>query len=167
MDVSSIRMLFGYNYWANRKIMEASARLDTEQLVAPCGASLGSLFGTLVHLLDSEYGWHMLLEKGTTEAFDQINTQGFHDLKALELRWDQEERSLREYLARLRDSDLLSHVQYAGDNGQIRDRILWQCMVHVVNHGTHHRSQAAAILKGYGCAPIALDMTLFLNEMKQ
>ena len=34
----------------------------------------------------------------------------------------------------------------------------------VVNHGPQHRSEAAAILTGYGYSPGELDFTVFLNE---
>ena len=43
-----------------------------------------------------------------------------------------------------------------------RDRILWHCLYHVVNHGTQHRSEAAALLTDYGSSPGDLDFTLFL-----
>ncbi len=43
-------------------------------------------------------------------------------------------------------------------------RVLWHCLLHVVNHGTQHRSEAAAILTGYGYSPGGLDFTMFLNE---
>jgi uncharacterized damage-inducible protein DinB len=39
-------------------------------------------------------------------------------------------------------------------------------MRHVVNHGTHHRSGAAAILTDYGHSPGGLDFTAFLNEQQ-
>lgn len=45
-----------------------------------------------------------------------------------------------------------------------RERLLWHCLLHVVNHGTQHRSEAAAILTGYGRSPGDLDFTAFLNE---
>ncbi len=167
MNIDAIRMLFDYNYWANGRILRACTGVSAEQLVAPTEASFGSLLGTLVHLLDSEYGWRVLCEHGTTDSFDQVKVEDFRDLKVLQLRWQQEERLMREYLAHLGNDDLGRHVRYTGGNGQIRDRILWQCLAHVVNHGTHHRSQAAAILKRYGCPAVALDMTLFLNEIAE
>jgi uncharacterized damage-inducible protein DinB len=41
---------------------------------------------------------------------------------------------------------------------------VWQTIVHVVNHGTQHRSEAAAILTGYGQSPGELDFDTFLIE---
>jgi uncharacterized damage-inducible protein DinB len=37
-------------------------------------------------------------------------------------------------------------------------------MAHVVNHGTQHRAEAAALLTDYGCSPGDVDMIYFLDE---
>ncbi len=71
-----------------------------------------------------------------------------------------------EYLDRLTNDNLIEYVRYAGDKGEKRERLLWHCLLHVINHGTHHRSQAVSILKGHGCLPVALDLTAFLNEQR-
>ena len=42
--------------------------------------------------------------------------------------------------------------------------ILWQVLVHVVNHGTQHRAECAALLTGFGHSPGDMDMSLFFNE---
>ena len=46
-----------------------------------------------------------------------------------------------------------SHRHYTNEKGEPRDRILWHCLYHVVNHGTQHRSEAAALLTDYGFIP--------------
>ncbi len=71
---------------------------------------------------------------------------------------------MRDYLAHLTDADLASIVRYTTDEGDKRKRVLWHCLLHVVNHGTHHRSEAAEILTGHGYSPGELDFTAFLNE---
>jgi uncharacterized damage-inducible protein DinB len=71
---------------------------------------------------------------------------------------------MRDYLASLTDDDLTDLVRYTVDTGQKRERLLWHCLWHVVNHGMQHRSEAAAILTGYNHSPGDLDFTLFLNE---
>ncbi len=88
----------------------------------------------------------------------------FPALDVLEQRWDEEERAMRDYLARLSDDDLTDYVRYTTDEGEKRERVLWHCLLHVVNHGTQHRSEAAVILTGYGHSPNGLDFTAFLNE---
>lgn len=75
-----------------------------------------------------------------------------------------EEQAMRAYINGLTDEDMNSHIKYTTDEGIHRDRILWHCLYHLVNHGTQHRSEAAAMLTSYGASPGELDFTLFLNE---
>jgi uncharacterized damage-inducible protein DinB len=41
---------------------------------------------------------------------------------------------------------------------------LWKLVLHVVNHGTHHRSQVSGFLRTLGHAPPPLDLVYFYRQ---
>ena len=166
MNIRDIFTIYNYNYWATGKILTASAQLSPEQFILPTTHSFGSLRGTLMHTLDAECSWRMLLEKDTLAYFDALKEDDFPTFVSLEQRWKEEERLMRNYLNSLSEDDLIDYVRYTTDEGDKRERVLWHCLLHVVNHGTHHRSEAAAILTEYGHSPGELDFTVFLNEQQ-
>jgi uncharacterized damage-inducible protein DinB len=106
----------------------------------------------------------MLLQHNTLDYFDTMHEEEFTTFESLEQRWQEEELAMRDYLVHLSDASLTGLVRYTTDEGDARERVLWHCLLHVVNHGTHHRSEAAAILTDYGHSPGGLDFTAFLNE---
>ncbi len=166
MNLTDILTLYDYNNWANAELLSASQQVNPEQFLAPVAHSFGSLRGTLVHILDAECAWRMLCGHGTLEYFGALDEAAFPTLEGLEQRWAEEERALRNYLATLTDDDLRGYLRYTTAEGDRRQRPLWHCLWHVVNHGTHHRSDAAAILREYGVATEGLDFTRFLNETR-
>ena len=165
MNIQDIQLIYDYNYWANKKILAASAKVTQEQFLAPASFPYGGLRGTLLHILDAEWGWRMFLQNNDWSASD-LDQADFPILSAFQERWVKEEQEMRAYLASLRDEDMNIHRHYKTNNGEPRDRILWHCLLHVVNHGTQHRSEAAALLTDHGCSPGDVDFTVFLNEYK-
>jgi len=166
MNLRDILTLYDYNYWATRRILSVSAQVSPEQFIVSTAHSFGSLRGTLVHTLDSEAAWHMLLQYNTLAYFRALKEEDFPTFESLEGRWKEKELIMRDYLIHLTDDDLTGMIRYATDEGDQRERVLWHCLLHVVNHGTHHRSEAAAILTDYGHSPGGLDFTAFLNEQQ-
>jgi uncharacterized damage-inducible protein DinB len=163
MNIKDIHLIYEYNYWANGRLLARAADVSPEQFIAPASFPCGGLRGTLVHILEAEMAWHMRCHGAGVP--EELSEDGFPDLAILEARWRGEEKTMRAYLAGLRDGDLNNHVRYTSFlNGKSYDRILWHCLYHVVNHGTQHRSEAAALLTNYGCSPGDLDFTVFLNE---
>ena len=164
MKSSDILILYDYHYWASRRILAAAAPVSQEQFLAPAGQGLGSLRQILTHCIDAEFGWRTLWQTGTVDGFESVTEDEFPTVAALAQRWAQEEQATRGYLAGLTDDDLTGYVRYTAYAGVKRERLLWHCLWHLVNHGTQHRSEAAAILTGYGYSPGDLDFTMFLNE---
>jgi uncharacterized damage-inducible protein DinB len=154
--------LYEYNYWSNRRILSAAATLNPEQFLAPAGYGRGGVRGTLTHTLDGEYSWRMLLQFNTM-TFDMTEAE-FPTFEALKTRWEDEEKAMRAYLAGLSEEEMNGIVRYTIEGGLKRQRIRWHCLLHVVNHGTQHRSEAAALLTGFDRSPGDIDFTMFLNE---
>jgi uncharacterized damage-inducible protein DinB len=124
------------------------------------------LRGTLLHILDTEWGWHMLLQYNVLSLPD-LDIQDFPNVAAFQERWGKEEQETRIFLAGLSDEDLVGYRYHTTSAGEPRDRILWHCLLHVVNHGMQHRSEAAGLLTEYGHSPGDLDFTVFLNETQK
>ena len=164
MNRQDIQLLFEYNKWANERILSAAQNLSAEQLNATNELGWGSLHGMLVHILDAEYGWRRYLADG--EDVKWLQADDFSDLAAIRKRWVAETQALEEYLDRLSDAALDEKVFYEVD-GQQRFRILWHCLIHLVNHGTQHRSECAALLTGLGCSPGDMDFTVFLSQRNE
>ena len=165
MNIADIKLMYEYNYWANKVIMSKAEQVSTEQLMMPTGYGWGSLYGTLVHTMDAEYSWRILCHQ---QAFaDELKPEDFPDLAAVRTRWETEEQEMWAYLNSLTDADMDSIISYVVevDEGTVtRRRVLWHCLYHVVNHGMQHRSECAAMLTNFGQSPGDLDFTLFLNQ---
>jgi len=178
MKTDDIRLVYEYNYWADQRILTTCAKVSREQYVAP--TSDASLRATLIHILDSEWAWRTAFQeyfvandslKERSQA-DEPKLWNHTDLTeadlptfdALKERWQADERAMRAYLGSLGDQDLNGLVRYRIPGGIVRERVLWHCLLHVVNHGTQHRSEAAVLLTNYGQSPGGLDFTAFLNE---
>ena len=162
MNIQDIQLMYDYNYWASGKVLTASTKVTVEQFLSTADYPFGGLRGTLVHIIDAEHGWRKLFETNVFGA--DLNPGDFPTVASVEERWREEEDAMRAYLDCLKEKDLAGHLRYKTSEGKQRDRILWHCLLHVVNHGTQHRSEAAALLTNYGCSPGDLDFTLFLNE---
>jgi uncharacterized damage-inducible protein DinB len=160
MRIDEIRLIYEYNFWADRRILTTCARVSEIQYAA--ASAHGSLRSTLVHVVSAVWAWRLLLEGNPWP--DDLTEADLPTRSDLERRWQVEQQAMRAYLGGLLDEDLNGVVRYPIEGGIVRERVLWHCLLHVVNHGTQHRSEAAMLLTSYGQSPGDLDFTAFLNE---
>lgn len=163
MNLSEIMDLYDYNCWANARILNTAGEVRPEQFTARVEHSHGSLRGTLVHILDAEEGWRTRLTDG--HGTPDLDEKLFPDVAAIRARWMVEEAAMRAYLAALKDEDLSQTVHYTA-GGQDFQRIVWHMLVHMIDHGTQHRSEAAAILTGFGRSPGDIHFMLWVREAR-
>jgi uncharacterized damage-inducible protein DinB len=148
MDRADIGYLFGYDRWATLRILDAAVGIDDATWTAPNAIGERGLAGILVHALGAHQRWRHGLSGATGEA-PRPEDGPLPSLDALRAAWETEWPVLDAWLAGLRD-DTMTET----DEGIT----LWQALAHVVNHGTQHRSEAAALLTSAGHTPGDLDM---------
>lgn len=162
MNKQDIQVLFRYNAWSTLKILNAASRITQEQFLAPVPFPHASLRGTLVHALFGEWIWCR-----RWEAIPQNplwHPEDFPTVESLQARWADEESTLMEFVTKLTEEKLYSRFKYVSTEGFPHERMLWESMAHLVNHGTQHKTEAAAILTGMGYSPGDIDLIVYLNE---
>ena len=175
MKTEEIKLMYEYNYWADWRILTTAEKVSKDQYFANTGYR--SLHTTLVHLIDSDWTWRQGFMKyfaslGSAEASapaqmwdtQELTEADLPTLDAVKARLQSEEQAMRTYLDSLSDQDLNGLVRYGISGGIVRERVLWHCLIHVVNHGTQHRSEAAEMMTRYGTSPGEVDFTAFLNH---
>ncbi len=160
MTVDDIKLLFEYNDWATERVFDSAGQVAPEQLMAPSDFGWGSCLGTLLHIVEAQFAWRKMLTEGAFTEF--LALADFPDLAAVRARWQREKRAWRDYLRGLDDEGLDATFEYATEFGQ-RRRVVWHCLLHVVNHGSQHRSECAAMLTELGHSPGNLDLGVFLE----
>jgi uncharacterized damage-inducible protein DinB len=148
MKKDDILTLYQYNSWANARILNAAAKVTTEQFLVHEDFSHGSLCDTLVHILFAEW----------------LLPEDFPTFESLQKRWNLEENNLMTFVESVNDERLGSTIHYRTTSGKQHQNTLWHLMVHLVNHGTQHRSEAATMLTKFGHSPGDIDLILFLRE---
>jgi len=162
MNKQDILVLFQYNAWSNAKILDAASNITQEQFLAPASFPHGGLRGTLVHALSGEWIWRKRWEG--IQQNPTLKPDEFPTIESLWARWANEESRLMNFVENLTEERLYSKIKYVSTEGYPHERILWETMVHLVNHGTQHKTEAAAILTGLGHSPGDIDLIVYLNE---
>jgi uncharacterized damage-inducible protein DinB len=161
MTVADILELYDYNRWATGRIFGIAATLTDEQLRKPTAASYESLFGTLAHLLWSEWVW---LRRWTPDVATSDPRASRH-LSELQGFWAAFELEQRQFLSRLKDADLTRKVSYQNLPGTTWSYSLQHMLQHVVNHSTYHRGQLTTLFREVGVAPLPVDFLVYFDEL--
>jgi uncharacterized damage-inducible protein DinB len=163
MKTTDLLTLYDYSYWTSARILRAMLQLTPEQFSAPNTSSHGSLRGTLVHALFAQQIWRRRMQgeempDNLPKAADYPTPQTLNDAFLAE------EAAMRAHLASLSDDDLQAIVHYKTTKGVPQQDTRWHLLMHVLNHGTQHYAEAAAMLTDFGCSPGDVDMILYFRE---
>lgn len=157
MNADAIRHFYDYHFAENRIMWDRYIMpLSQEQFLQPVDYSVGSVRNQVVHMMSCDDIWFSGLRG--LQMPDMLDPTPFDDRNDIRARWDTLEQTMRDYLADLRDERLLDTPL----TGEDENLIVWQVLLHVVNHGTDHRAQLLRVLHDLGAKTVSQDYIFYV-----
>lgn len=157
----AIETLYGHQDWAMERVLVTAGGLTEAQfhaVVIPGAASLGS---TLVHIAAAQrvhLAWWDGSLKGEASFAREFPPEDYAGLPEVRAEWDAVRLLTSAFLGTLVEADMGREYRRLREDGAEVVRPLWLMMLHVANHATQHRAEAAAILTALGRSPGDLDL---------
>lgn len=148
MTITELQDLFEYNRWAHENTLRAAAELEPAKYDAVSSTSPLSPRAALQNMLAEEVAWLSRWE-GHSLAEPPDYTE-CADTNALLIRWKSLWRRQRGFLESLNEDDLSRVIGIRLSNGIEAEQPLGDTMLHVVNHATYLRGQAATLIAQLG-----------------
>ena len=155
MRADELRFLFAYDRWATQRVLGALDGISTAVWGRTGVVGERGLGSILVHHLGSSQRWRILFEARATDERVKPELEPLPTIDELCGRWEAEWAAVDAWLQTLTDG----FVANAHEGVPV-----WQLLVHVVNHGTQHRAEAAALLTAEGRSPGELDLFDYAEE---
>lgn len=158
MQADDIRWLFAYDRWATLRVLNVLGGLDPAVWTRTDVVGDRGLGAILVHHLGASMRWRISFEtqgEGEGEG-SELEREPLPTLDELRDLWQTEWAAVDAWLPTVTDG-FLAHV-FDGVP-------VWQMLVHVVNHGTQHRAEAATLLTAESRSPGELDLINYAEEL--
>jgi uncharacterized damage-inducible protein DinB len=164
MNANAFRHFYEYHFTENRKIWDSYiASLPYEQFIQDTGYSHGSVREQVIHLMSVDEVWFSELQG--VEPSESLSSTNFDDRENIRSHWDNVEKRMRNYLAELQDNSIFEKP--IKEPEEDKDLIVWQVLLHVVNHGTDHRAQLLRLLNDLGVKTESQDYIFYVYDHLQ
>ena len=163
MNVSAevLRHHLEYTNWATNRLLSQAAQLTNEEVTHDFGTADKSVLQTLAHVYAADNLW-LARVQGTAVSHLKAADLSFEFLQnewpGLQDRWTT-------YCSGFNDDSVNNLISYSSLNGQHFTQPLWQLLLYIVNHATHHRGQASGFLRALGKAPQPLDLVAYYRQL--
>jgi uncharacterized damage-inducible protein DinB len=161
MNAEAFHYIYDYHFAENRVIWDkVLSSVTYVQFIQDSDYAHGSLRDQIIHLMDVDDVWFSQLRRvKPSEPFEPADFDDRDDLRA---HWDRVEQGMRAYLAALQDEMLFARP--IEEPEEDRDLLVWQVLLHVVNHGTDHRSQILRSLHDLGVETSSQDFIFYVYD---
>jgi uncharacterized damage-inducible protein DinB len=158
IDVGYCQTMARYGAWMNAKLFALCAGLPDEVRKQDRGAFFRSIHGTLNHILSGDLAW-LSRFTGDPEVPPPLGVELFADFDPLVSERQRCDARLQTWSAQVEHGWLEAPMAFTSQTDGIRRTLpTWVLVVHMFNHGTHHRGQLTTLLRQLGLDPGETDL---------
>ncbi|GGE55101.1 DinB family protein [Priestia taiwanensis] len=169
--INGVRDLYEYNVWANTQIFNKLRELPSDVYRQEIESVFPSIASVLSHMYLADLCWFDVLSgqrfqeamKKTWEMQEEIEAKSFEEV---ELLFGEMVKKYEVFLSNSENIDKLLIVEHPLDDELLHGSVR-ELLSHVVNHGTYHRGNVAAMLHQLGYRSVMTDYIVYLYAKKK
>jgi uncharacterized damage-inducible protein DinB len=156
LSVDVFKTFIEYHLDMTRRVWESIDQITEEQFISNDAYSRGSIRNLMVHLANTDSNWLAGL-KNIPEEQDapKKKYEDYPDRASVRAFWDATAKDLADYAATLTEAEL-------GEDPVDIQNPRWQVLLHIINHGTDHRSTVLQRLHEFGAPTFDQDFIMWL-----
>ncbi len=159
---NALRAQIDYSAWASKRLVDAAAQLEAGGLSHDFKTADHSILGTLVHIYAADRIWFGRIQRTPPSVFV---SDADYSLAILQNDWPPLHENWQRWAAALDDDAALAAFPHTDAKGRQWVLTMWEVVMHVVNHGTHHRGQVSGFLRALGHTPPVLDFAAYCRKL--
>jgi len=157
--VEIIRSLYGYNQWANDRLIARVGDVPRDRLSESFGGNFDTIQGTLAHILHGEM-FYFSRWNGTSSPTRAAEPPSVEETLA---RWKTHQATLDSAVAAMTAEQADATINYTR-GGADRSSPAWQMMLNLVSHSTQHRAELADMLTRAGYPALPIDLADYYQD---
>ena len=155
--IDIIKTMIEYHIATTRRVWESIDRISDEQFLADDAYSRGSIRNLMVHLASTDRRWLTGLKN--LPDVGHLKFEDYPTRVAAREAFESVADDLTDYVNHMSEEELSQN-----SNGSPGPR--WQILLHMINHGTDHRSTVLQKLTEYGAPTFDQDLVFWLWSKK-
>ena len=163
VSAEALRTHLDYTAFASSRLVNAAANLSPSELTRDFQTADHSVLGTLVHIYAADRVWLGRIHGHPPQKF--LDPEVDLHLSVLQTDWPAILARWKDWATGLTDASAQSQLAFTDLKGNRHQQPLWQIVLHVVNHGTHHRGQVSGMLRALGHTPPPLDLIAYYRSL--
>jgi uncharacterized damage-inducible protein DinB len=158
MKLDLMKTFTEYHIEMTSRVWTSIDHITDEQFLADDAYSRGSIRNLMVHLTNTDSDWLAGLKNiPENEDAPRKTYEEYPDRASVRTYWEETARDVKEYIEGLAESELDEQPMDIPD-------LRWQVLLHMINHGTDHRSTILQRLHEFGAPTFDQDFIMWLDR---